>query len=61
MEMEKIDSLRDIVENMEQLILSFSAYSDEEWDALEKLVAAHHFVRRIDFDALTQLDLLGNE
>ena len=41
---------------LEELILSIKPLSEKEWDAFEKLVAAHKTLTKIDTDSLRQLE-----
>ena len=51
------DQLLSLTEDLADLIKNFHPGRDGEWDAFEKSVAAHRQLRKIDFDALTQLNL----
>lgn len=46
-------------EDLAELIVSINPVTVKEWDAFEKLVAAHKDLTKIDTDALRQLGLPG--
>ena len=43
--------------DLAMLIMSLNPVSDREWDAFEKLVAAHKSMTRIDIENLYQFEL----
>jgi len=43
--------------DLAELIVSINPVTVKEWDAFEKLVAAHKSMTRIDTDSLRQLEL----
>jgi len=44
-------------EDLGELILAINPVYEKEWDAFDKLVSAHKNLRKIDMDALRQLEL----
>jgi hypothetical protein len=55
----EVKKLETITSNLEELINSCHPIRPKEWDAFEKMVAAHKNLAKIDTDALRQIGLPG--
>lgn len=53
-----IGEIREIEMRLSVLVVDFHPETEAEWDALEKLVQAHHILRKIGTAALSQLPLI---
>lgn len=54
---DKVKQIEAQTEDLAELILSVHPVTVKEWDAFEKLVAAHKSMTKIDTDSLRQLEL----
>jgi len=55
---DKVKKIQTQTIDLGELIVSINPVTDKEWDAFEKLVAAHKSLMKIETDALLQLPLL---
>jgi hypothetical protein len=59
MDNKQVKKLEATIANLEEVINEFHPSKPKEWDTLEKMVAAHKSLSKIDFDALRQIKLPG--
>jgi hypothetical protein len=59
MDNKQVKKLEATIADLEEVINAFRPVRPKEWDTLEKMVAAHKSLSKIDFDALRQIELPG--
>lgn len=56
---DKVKQIQTQTIDLGELITSINPVTPQDWDAFEKLVAAHKSMTKIDTDSLRQLELPG--